>query len=632
MRKSILIALFGIILAMQIFFVSAGCVVPYDGMVITKNIVLCPGNYYLPNGIEVYTSYTELDCNGAVLNGGGSVSSKGINLALNIQKNVIKNCVVRNYYYGIKTWNGAYQSFLNNEVSENTYGFYFDNSDYETVKNNKVHDNSQVGIYFFWASRGNVIESNIVENNNIAGIELDWDVQLSTVSNNIVKGGNYGIYSGCSYGDHPAYKNNYIGNYIEGTKYGFTTCRSYGNLFQYNTVKNNDYGFYISSNNDVIINNNIINNKFSASSDYFKGVNIWSRNKEGNYWSDYDSSSEGCIDSNKNGICDSAYVIDSGNKDNSPFNKPNGWFRVEKQDDLVLFKPSTGEWYIAELNKGGLGNALAIGVLWGDSSMTPVPGDYDNDGKDDLALFKKDTGKWYIAKLKSDRTLGAALAFCVKWGDSSMTPVPGDYDGDGKYDLALFKPSTGEWYIAKLKSDRTLGAALAFGVKWGDSSMTPVSGDYDGDGKSDLALFKPSTGEWFIAKLSEGKLGSALAMGVSWGDSSMNAVSGDYDGDGKYDLALFQSSSGKWYIAKLTNGKLGSAIAMGVSWGDSSMTPVSGNFDGDNKNDLALFQASTGKWYIARIDSYNLLGGPIALDVLWGDSSMTPVSGDYGSA
>jgi hypothetical protein len=45
-----------------------------------------------------------------------------------------------------------------------------------------------------------------------------------------------------------------------------------------------------------------------------------------------------------------------------------------------------------------------------------------------LALFQSSSGKWYIAKLKSDRTLGAALAFGVKWGDSSMTPVPGDYD------------------------------------------------------------------------------------------------------------------------------------------------------------------------------------------------------------
>jgi hypothetical protein len=262
------------------------------------------------------------------------------------------------------------------------------------------------------------------------------------------------------------------------------------------------------------------------------------------------------------------YFAHSCRTESFKFNIPAGYFTLL----------NNVEWYIYSLKEN---RNLLWHKAWGSYGSIPVSGDYNRDGIDDLAVWNKNDGKWYIVKLNNDGTLGNAIAYGVKWGDSSMTPVPGDYDGDGKYDLALFKPSTGEWYIAKLKSDRTLGAALAFGVKWGDSSMTPVSGDYDGDGKYDLALFKPSTGEWYIAKLkSDRTLGAALAFGVKWGDSSMTPVSGDYDSDGKYDLALFQSSSGKWYIAKLKSDRtLGAALAFCVKWGDSSMTPVPGDYD-----------------------------------------------------
>ena len=77
-------------------------------------------------------------------------------------------------------------------------------------------------------------------------------------------------------------------------------------------------------------------------------------------------------------------------------------------------------------------------------------------------------------------------------------PVPGDYDGDGKTDVAVFGPSTGIWYILK---SRAHASAI---YQWGLSGDVPVPGDYDGDGKTDVAVFRPSTGIWYIVNSSTG--------------------------------------------------------------------------------------------------------------------------------
>ncbi|MGD9563411.1 MAG: FG-GAP-like repeat-containing protein [Pyrinomonadaceae bacterium] len=223
--------------------------------------------------------------------------------------------------------------------------------------------------------------------------------------------------------------------------------------------------------------------------------------------------------------------------------------------------------------------------------------DYDGDGKADLSVRRPSNNIWYLLR-------GTAGYTAMQWGVTGDRMAPSDYDGDGATDVAVFRPSDGKWYIFMSQS-QTFQT-----FNWGASGDLPVPTDKDGDGSSDLVLFRPSNNTWYT-RFANGTF-NVFVFGVA-GDKPLT---GDFDGDGKGDFAIFRPSNSNWYIIKS-----GAGFFI-QTWGQTGDIPTTGDFDGDGATDHAVFRPSEGKWYLSRTTA-----GFTSQN--WGQAGDIPVAADY---
>jgi len=182
-----------------------------------------------------------------------------------------------------------------------------------------------------------------------------------------------------------------------------------------------------------------------------------------------------------------------------------------------------------------------------------------------------------------------------------------DFDGDFKTDVSVFRPSEGVWYINHSSNN-------TFRIQgFGASGDIPTPEDYDGDNITDIGVFRPSTGVWYHFLSSNNTVGI-----IQFGANGDVPAAGDYDGDAKADFAVFRPSTGVWYRSNSSNG-----AAVIQQFGLTGDIPTPGDYDGDGKYDLSVFRPSNGFWY--RLNSSNNAFGSVG----FGASGDVPAQGDF---
>jgi hypothetical protein len=268
--------------------------------------------------------------------------------------------------------------------------------------------------------------------------------------------------------------------------------------------------------------------------------------------------------------------------------------------DLTVWRPDSGTWF-SLTSSSGYDYAQARGVQWGNAGLGDVPllGDIDGDTIPDLVVWRASTGTWYW--ITSSTGYDTGLAGSQQWGNSDLGDQPflADMDGDDKMDLVVWRASTGTWYW--LTSTSGYDVAVAAGIQWGSQAEgdTPFVADIDGDGLGDLIVWRPSSGTWFWLTSSSG-YNTAAAEARQWGNLDAGDVPliGDFDGDRKADLAVWRAPSGTWFWLTSSTG-YDYASAGALQWGNESLgdRPFLTDMDGDGRADLTVWRASSGTWF-----------------------------------
>ena len=216
-----------------------------------------------------------------------------------------------------------------------------------------------------------------------------------------------------------------------------------------------------------------------------------------------------------------------------------------------------------------------------------LSGDFNGDGLTDLALFDQPSGTWKVG-VSCGCSFKVDAVWLTGFGSTGTAPVLGDWDGDGRTDLATYH--AGSWRFA-----RSTGAsfqadalpALSFG------SGTPLIGDFNGDGKLDLGTY--NNGSWSVALGNGSGFASAGTFHLSWGGSQHEPLTGDFNGDGLTDIGLAHTPSGTLSVA-LSNGS--AFVIQPADWRDgfgAGQEHLVADFNGDGLSDVAYYDRASGQ-------------------------------------
>jgi hypothetical protein len=240
--------------------------------------------------------------------------------------------------------------------------------------------------------------------------------------------------------------------------------------------------------------------------------------------------------------------------------------------------PNT-EWWIRN-SRDGSASVYTFGNYADFAAKKMVCGDFDGDGKDDLALWRSaDTPNAFFYIFQS----GDFTVREVQFGTTGDDPrIVEDYDGDGRTDIAVFRVSDGTWYFLPSANNPDRNVVS---VRWGTAYANP--GDFDGDGKADFVDHQGSS--WWILNSSD-----LSYKVVSFGPNLVFGAPGDYDGDGKTDIAVvsIENHYKTWYFHSSVNPDQNPYLTRkdwGKIVGDDIPRTAQGDYDGDGKSDYAVY-------------------------------------------
>ncbi|WP_406628853.1 FG-GAP-like repeat-containing protein [Amycolatopsis sp. WGS_07] len=298
------------------------------------------------------------------------------------------------------------------------------------------------------------------------------------------------------------------------------------------------------------------------------------------------------------------------------------------ETSLVHSAAARQNWSYLVVSSTGVASP-SFSAKTGNRSLT----DFTGDGKADIATFVRGSaGSVFVANSDGGQFVDRSVKWHDRFSIGDEIPLTGDFNGDGKADVATFtRGDTGDVYVALSDGTKFNGNGTLWQDDFGHFDDRLAIGDFNGDGKDDVVAFTTRGAVYVV--LPEGtKFGPAQVWHTGFGFGNEVPMVGDFNGDGKDDIATFTRSDTADVFVALSDGSkfTGTSVKWHDNFAFNDEIPAVGDFNGDGKDDIAVFtRGPAGDVFVALSDGTKFTGTSVKWHDNFAFNDEIPAIGDF---
>ena len=286
---------------------------------------------------------------------------------------------------------------------------------------------------------------------------------------------------------------------------------------------------------------------------------------------------------------------------------PTGWTRVVSGDftgnqrtEVAMYHQSTGAWWVGRSN-GSRFNFQRWAVYSTRTGWNPqLVGDFTGNGRDDIANYHAGSGTWWVSRSTGS---GFSTSLWATYGTRTgwATHLVGNFCGsNSRDDIASYHPSNGTWWVScsngNTFSTPSLWATYTTRTGW----STHLAGNFcSNSNRDDIASYFPGNGTWWVScsngnTFSTPRLWSTFTTRTGWSPQ----IVGDFDGDGRDDIANYHAGTGRWWVSRSTGSSFSTSLKGTLSPPTGWVGQTAGDFNNNGRDDIANYYPGNRSWWV----------------------------------